>query len=145
MPEQIEQYMRTLKLGGMAREWRSVEFQSKEQYVRELLEHNNKGTLNSFQENLKRVELIVVDEIGFVPLHKESAELLFQVISDCYERRSLIITSNLEFSQWNTVFGDNRLTAALIDRLIHHSHIVIFSGESYRLTQSMNRQRAGTW
>ena len=245
MPEQIEQYMRTLKLGGMAREWRSVEFQSKEQYVRELLElelrereanrinrmvktagfqviktlddfvwnqnielpvgltreymeglqflkprenliflgsvgtgkthlataialaacqagrrvrfftaaslanllleRNNKGTLNSFQENLKRVELIVVDEIGFVPLHKESAELLFQVISDCYERRSLIITSNLEFSQWNTVFGDNRLTAALIDRLIHHSHIVIFSGESYRLTQSMNRQRAGTW
>lgn len=110
-----------------------------------LLERNNKGTLNSFQENLKRVELIVVDEIGFVPLHKESAELLFQVISDCYERRSLIITSNLEFSQWNTVFGDNRLTAALIDRLIHHSHIVIFSGESYRLTQSMNRQRAGTW
>ena len=245
MPEQIEQYMRTLKLGGMAREWRSVEFQNKEQYIRELLElelrereanrinrmvktagfqviktlddfvwnqgielpvgltreymeglqflkprenliflgsvgtgkthlataialaacqagrrvrfftaaslanllleRNNKGTLNSFQENLKRVELIVVDEIGFVPLHKESAELLFQVISDCYERRSLIITSNLEFSQWNTVFGDNRLTAALIDRLIHHSHIVIFSGESYRLTQSMNRQRAGTW
>lgn len=245
MPEEIEQYMRTLKLGGMAREWRGVEFQNKEQYVRELLElelrereanrinrmvktagfqviktlddfvwnqgielpvgltreymeglqflkprenliflgsvgtgkthlataialaacqagrrvrfftaaslanllleRNNKGTLNSFLENLKRVELIVVDEIGFVPLHKESAELLFQVISDCYERRSLIITSNLEFSQWNTVFGDNRLTAALIDRLIHHSHIVIFSGESYRLTQSMNRQRAGTW
>ena len=245
MPEQIEQYMRTLKLGGMAREWWGVEFQNKEQYVQELLElelrereanrinrmvktagfqviktlddfvwnqgielpvgltreymeglqflkprenliflgsvgtgkthlataialaacqagrrvrfftaaslanllleRNNKGTLNSFQENLKRVELILVDEIGFVPLHKESAELLFQVISDCYERRGLIITSNLEFSQWNTVFGDNRLTAALIDRLIHHSHIVIFSGESYRLTQSMNRQRAGTW
>ena len=72
----------------------------------------------------------------------DAAELLFQVISDCYERKSLIITSNLEFSQWNTVFGDNRLTAALVDRLIHHSHIVIFSGESYRLTQSMNRQRA---
>lgn len=70
-----------------------------------------------------------------------AAELLFQVISDCYEQRSLIITSNLEFSQWNTVFGDNRLTAALVDRLIHHSHIVIFSGKSYRLTQSMQRQR----
>jgi DNA replication protein DnaC len=84
---------------------------------------------------------MVIDEIGFVPLHKDAAELLFQVISDCYERKSLIITSNLEFSQWNTVFGDNRLTAALIDRLIHHSHIVIFSGESYRLTQSMMRQK----
>ena len=92
--------------------------------------------------SLKKVELIVVDEIGFVPLHKDAAELLFQVISDCYERKSLIITSNLEFSQWNTVFGDNRLTAALVDRLIHHSHIVIFSGESYRLSQSIRRQRA---
>ena len=90
---------------------------------------------------LKRVELIVVDEIGFVPLHKDAAELLFQVISDCYERRSLVITTNLEFSGWNTVFGDNRLTAALVDRLIHHSHILIFSGDSYRLTQSINRQR----
>ena len=97
--------------------------------------------LNTFMNTLKRVELIVVDEIGFVPLHKDAAELLFQVISDCYERRSLVITTNLEFSGWNTVFGDNRLTAALVDRLIHHSHILIFSGDSYRLTQSINRQR----
>lgn len=57
---------------------------------------------------------IVLDEVGFVPLHKDAAELLFQIIADCYERQSLIITSNLEFSQWNTVFGDNRLTAALM-------------------------------
>lgn len=221
MPEQIEQHMRTLKLGGMAREWRNVEFQDTEQYVRELLElelrerevnrinrmvktagfqviktledfvwnqnielpvgltreymeglqflpqkenliflgsvgtgkthlataialkacqagrrvrfftaaslanllleRNNKGALNSFLENQRRVELIVVDEIGFVPLHKDAAELLFQVISDCYERRSLIITSNLEFSQWNTVFGDNRLTAAASSQSPLHS------------------------
>jgi DNA replication protein DnaC len=106
-----------------------------------LLEKNQKGTLNNFLGTLKKVELIVIDEIGFVPLHKDAAELLFQVISDCYERRSLIITSNLEFSQWNTVFGDNRLTAALVDRLIHYSHILIFSGESYRLAQSMMMQR----
>ena len=72
---------------------------------------------------------------------KDASELLFQVISDCYERKSLIITSNLEFSQWNGVFGDDRLTAALIDRLIHHSHIVVFSGESYRLRQSILRQK----
>ena len=102
-----------------------------------LLERNQKGTLNSFVSSLKQLQLLVIDEIGFIPLHKEAAELLFQVIADCYERKSLIITSNLEFSAWNTVFGDNRLTAALIDRLIHHSHIVIFSGESFRLTQSM--------
>ena len=97
--------------------------------------------MSSFLTGIKRTELIVLDEVGFVPLHKDAAELLFQVVSDCYERRSLIITSNLEFSQWNTVFGDNRLTAALIDRLIHHSHIVIFSGESYRLSQSLTRIR----
>ena len=87
--------------------------------------------MNNYLGTLKKVELVVIDEIGFVPLHKDA-------------RKSLIITSNLEFSQWNTVFGDNRLTAALVDRLIHHSHIVIFSGESYRLTQSLNRQRAYT-
>ena len=106
-----------------------------------LIDRNSKGTLNAFINTLSKAEMIVIDEVGFVPLHKEAAELLFQVISDCYERKSLIITSNLEFSQWNTVFGDNRLTAALIDRLIHHSHIVIFSGESWRLSQSMKRQR----
>ena len=106
-----------------------------------LLEKNQKGTINNFLSTFKRMELMVIDEIGFVPLHKDAAELLFQVISDCYERKSLIITSNFELSQWNTVFGDNRLTAALVDRLIHHSHILIFSGESYRLTQSMLRQK----
>lgn len=123
---------------------RQVRFYTAASLANLLLEKNNKGALNSFLTGLKRVELIVVDEIGFVPLHKDAAELLFQVISDCYERKSLIITSNLEFSQWNTVFGDNRLTAALIDRLVHHSHIVIFSGESYRLTQSMHRQTVVT-
>jgi DNA replication protein DnaC len=106
-----------------------------------LLERHQKGTLNGFMAQLRKVELMVIDEVGFVPLHKEAAELLFQVVSACYEQKSLIITSNLEFSQWNTVFGDSRLTAALIDRLIHHSHIVVFSGESYRLQESMRRQR----
>lgn len=123
-------------------EGKHVRFYTAASLANILLDRNSKGTLNSFLSTLKKMELIVIDEIGFVPLHKDAAELLFQVISDCYEQKSLIITSNLEFSQWNTVFGDNRLTAALVDRLIHHSHIVIFSGESYRLAQSMHRQRA---
>lgn len=122
-------------------EGRRVRFYTAASLANILLEKNAKGTLNSYLNTLKKVELVVIDEVGFVPLHKDASELLFQVISDCYERKSLIITSNLEFSQWNTVFGDNRLTAALVDRLIHHSHIVIFSGESYRLAQSMQRQR----
>lgn len=106
-----------------------------------LLEKNQKGTLNSFLNSLKKLDLMVIDEVGFVPLQKDAAELLFQVVSNFYERRSLIITSNLEFSQWNNTFGDNRLTAALIDRLVHHSHILVFSGQSYRLKQSINRQK----
>lgn len=122
-------------------EGKRVRFYTAASLANLLLEKNQRGLLNTFLNTLKRVELVVVDEIGFVPLHKDAAELLFQVISDCYERRSLIITTNLEFSGWNTVFGDNRLTAALVDRLIHHSHILIFTGDSYRLTQSIHRQR----
>jgi DNA replication protein DnaC len=122
-------------------EGHSVRFFTAASLANLLLERNTKGTLNSFLTSLKKTELIVIDELGFVPLHKDAAQLIFQVISECYERKSLIITSNLEFSGWNTVLGDNRLTAALIDRLVHHSHIVIFSGESYRLRQSMKRQK----
>ena len=125
-------------------EGKRVRFYTAASLANLLLEKNQRGLLHTFLNTLKRVELIVVDEIGFVPLHKDAAELLFQVISDCYERRSLIITTNLEFSGWNMVFGDNRLTAALVDRLIHHSHILIFTGDSYRLTQSMHRQRDPT-
>lgn len=123
-------------------EGRCVRFFTAAGLANQLLERDSKGTLTAFLNTLKKAELIVIDEIGFVPLHKDSAELLFQVISDCYEQKSLIITSNLEFSQWNTVFGDNRLTAALVDRLVHHSHIVVFSGESFRLRQSKNRLKS---
>ncbi len=239
----IEQTMRTLKLGGLAKEWRSVEYHDSEQYMRELLdievrereanrmarmikqanfrviktldefvwkptievpstitrddiesaafvdnkenlvlmgvqgtgkthlataiamslcqkgrharfftatglanilgERHQRGTLTSFMTSLRRVELLVLDEVGFITLHKEASELLFQVVSDCYEQKSLIITSNLEFSQWNTIFGNDKLTAAMIDRLIHHSHILVFSGPSHRLEESVQRQRRG--
>ena len=108
-----------------------------------LQEKHQRGTLTGFMTSLRKVELLVLDEIGFITLHKEASELLFQVISDCYEQKSLIITSNLEFSQWNTVFGNDKLTAAMIDRLIHHSHILVFSGPSHRLEESMQRQRKG--
>jgi len=241
MIETIEQTMKSLKLGGLAKDWRNVEFHDTEQYVRELLEvevrereanrmarhikqagfrviktldtfvwkqgielpqtidrsgieagefvprrenlvlmgatgtgkthlatavamhlcqqgkhvrfytvtalanilleKNQKGQLNGFLNSLRKVQVLVLDEIGFITLHKEASELLFQVISDCYEQKSLIITSNLEFSQWNTVFGNSKLTAALVDRVIHHSHIVVFSGPGHRLEESMRRQK----
>jgi len=108
-----------------------------------LQEKHQRGTLAGFMNSLRRVELLVLDEVGFITLHKEASELLFQVVSDCYEQKSLIITSNLEFSQWNTIFGNDKLTAAMIDRLIHHSHILVFSGPSHRLEESVQRQRRG--
>jgi DNA replication protein DnaC len=242
-PQSIEQTMRTLKLGGLAKDWRSIAYHDSEQYMRDLLEIEvrereanrmarmvkqagfraiktldnfvwkqgieipatisreeieaatfvkekenlvlmgavgtgkthlataiavnlceqgrharfytatglanilqercQRGTLASFMSSLRKVELLVLDEIGFITIHKEASELLFQVVSDCYEKKSLIITSNLEFSQWNTVFGNDKLTAAMIDRLIHHSHIIVFSGPGHRLEESMRRQRKG--
>jgi DNA replication protein DnaC len=127
----------------LCQEGRQTRFYTATGLANILQDKNQKGLLNSFMASLKRVELLVLDEIGFITLHKEASELLFQIVSDCYEQKSLIITSNLEFSQWNTVFGDTKLTAALIDRLIHHSHIVVFSGPGHRLEESMRRQKKG--
>lgn len=98
-----------------------------------------KQQLASFKKRFEAIELIILDEMGYLPLTKEGAELLFQLISDCYEQKSIIITSNLEFSQWNRVFMDSRLTAALVDRLIYHAHIIGFKGESFRLKNSLSK------
>jgi DNA replication protein DnaC len=122
---------------------RHVRFYTATGLANVLQEKQQRGLLSNFMNSLRKVELLVLDEIGFITLHKEASELLFQIVSDCYEQKSLIITSNLEFSQWNTVFGNNKLTAAMIDRLIHHSHILVFSGPGHRLEESMLRQKGG--
>lgn len=98
------------------------------------------GKLQQFRNRFKKVDLIILDEMGYIPFSKDGAELLFQLISDWYEQKSLIITSNLEFSQWNRIFVDSRLTAALVDRVIHHAHILSFTGDSYRVTHALSRQ-----
>lgn len=128
---------------NLCKQGRHVRFYTATGLANILQERHQRGTLTHFMASLRKVELLVLDEIGFITLHKEASELLFQVVSECYEQKSLIITSNLEFSQWNTVFGDSKLTAALIDRLIHHSHIVVFSGPGHRLEESMRRQKRG--
>ena len=126
---------------NMCGKGRHVRFYTATGLANTLQDKQQRGTLAGFMASLRKVELLVLDEIGFITLHKEASELLFQVVSDCYEQKSLIITSNLEFSQWNTVFGNDKLTAAMIDRLIHHSHILVFSGPGHRLEESMQRQR----
>lgn len=128
---------------NLCQQGRHVRFYTATGLANILEEKHQRGTLTSFMTSLRKVELLVLDEIGFITLHKEASELLFQIVSDCYEQKSLIITSNLEFSQWNTVFGNDKLTAAMIDRLIHHSHILVFSGPGHRLEESMQRQRKG--
>ena len=90
------------------------------------------------QKQLVSQDLLIIDELGFVPLSKTGAELLFEVISQRYERGSIIITSNLPFDEWTEVFGAERLTGAILDRLTHHVNILEMNGESYRLRQSKN-------
>lgn len=97
------------------------------------------GKFQQFRNRFRKVDLIILDEMGYIPFSKGGAELLFQLITDWYEQKSLIITSNLEFSQWNRIFTDSRLTAALVDRVIHHAHILSFTGDSYRVTNALSK------
>lgn len=85
-------------------------------------------------------DLVVVDEVGYIPYSPECAQLFFRFMAARYERGSCIVTSNLEFAQWSTVFGEEKLTEALLDRLTHRCHIILMNGESYRFRQSMKRQ-----
>ncbi len=107
----------------------------------DLLEKSwTEGRFQQLRNKFKGVDMIILDEMGYVPFSKEGAELLFQLISDWYEQKSLLITSNLEFSQWNRVFIDARLTAALVDRVIHHAHILSFTGDSYRVKHALSNR-----
>ncbi|MFC0013972.1 MULTISPECIES: IS21-like element helper ATPase IstB [Allobacillus] len=98
------------------------------------------GKSQSFRNRFKKVDLIILDEMGYIPFSKDGAELLFQLISDWYEQKSMIITSNLEFSQWNRIFTDTRLTAALVDRVIHHAHVLSFTGDSFRVKNALSKR-----
>jgi DNA replication protein DnaC len=106
--------------------------------VHELIEAVDERRLQRFQKQLTSQNLLIIDELGFVPLNKTGAELLFEVISQCYERGSIIITSNLPFDEWTEIFGSERLTGALLDRLTHHVHILEMNGDRFRLKQSRN-------
>jgi len=105
--------------------------------VNKLCECKKSGTLSSFLKKFEKVDLLICDEWGYVPLELQGSQLLFSIISDCYERHSVIITTNLEFSKWVSVFYDENMTAAIIDRLIHHSQILTFEGQSFRLKSSI--------
>ena len=100
------------------------------------MEARDERRLLNLQRNLSRLGLLIIDELGFVPLSRTGAELLFEVFSQRYERGSTMVTTNLPFDEWTEVFGSERLTGALLDRLTHHVHILEMNGESYRLKRS---------
>lgn len=109
--------------------------------VTRLSEAKRSGSLEKNLKELWKTDLIILDEWGYLPLDREDAQLLFQVVADSYEKRSLIITTNLEFSKWGGIFTDDQMTAAMIDRLAHHGHLIVFEGESYRLKNALMRQK----
>ena len=104
--------------------------------VHELMEAQDEKRLLNLQRQLSRLSLLIIDEQGFVPLSPTGAELLFEVFSQRYERGSILVTTNLPFDEWTEVFGTERLTGALLDRLTHHVHILEMNGDSYRLRHS---------
>jgi DNA replication protein DnaC len=120
--------------------WR-VLFTTAADLVNTLVEAREERQLKRLLGRLSRFELLIIDEVGYIPFSSEGAQLLFQVFSDRYERTSMLVTSNLAFAQWTTVFGEATLTAALLDRLTHHCHIHEFAWESIRLTESLKKRR----
>jgi DNA replication protein DnaC len=107
--------------------------------VTQLLEAREDRQLQRTLTQLQKQDLLILDELGYVPFSKAGSELLFEVVSRAYERQSLIVTTNLPFENWTEVCGCERLTGAMLDRLTHRVHIIEANGESYRLQQSRKR------
>jgi DNA replication protein DnaC len=118
----------------------AVGFTTAAALVHELIEARDERRLLRLQKQLAAYRLLIIDELGYVPLSPTGAELLFEVFSQRYERGSVIVTSNLPFDEWTSMFGSERLTGALLDRLTHHVHILELNGDSYRLKVSRARR-----
>ena len=119
----------------------SVTFTTAAALVHELMEARDERRLRALQKHLNMVKLLIVDELGYVPFTAVGSELLFEVFSQRYERGATLVTSNLPFDEWTSVFGSERLTGALLDRLTHHVHILEMNGESFRLATAKKAQR----
>ena len=118
--------------GYRTRFWRSAAL------VNALTEAKRRGELSNFMKQFDKLDLLICDEWGYVPIDSEGSKLLFGIIAECYERKSIIITTNLEFARWNDIFADTKIAAALLDRIIHHSHMLDFTNrDSWRLQEAL--------
>jgi DNA replication protein DnaC len=118
----------------------SVGFTTAAALVSQMMEARDERGLLRFQKQMAACQLLIIDELGFVPLSKTGAELLFELISQRHERGATLITSNLPFDEWTETLGSERLTGALLDRITHHVNILEMNGDSYRLAQSRARK-----
>ena len=121
---------------------KKVRYYSVTNLVTQLLEKREERQLERFEKQLEKQDLLILDELGYVPFSKAGAELLFEVVSRAYERTSLIVTTNLPFAEWIEVTGNERLTGAMLDRLTHKVHIIEANGESFRLKEAKRRRRS---
>lgn len=119
-----------------------VHFVKAAELVRELLEARDERLLGRLHNRMRRVDLLIIDELGFVPFDRAGGEVLFNLISDRYERRCTVVTTNLSFGEWVKVFADEKLTTALLDRLGHHAHIITTKGASYRTQKRRKSEQA---
>jgi len=118
---------------------KKVRFHRVTELITQLMEAREERHLMRMKGQLAKLDLLILDELGYVPASKLGSELLFDVISAAYERTSIIVTTNLPFEQWTEVLGSQRLTGAVLDRLTHHCHILEATGESYRLKDARKR------
>lgn len=128
---------------ALAREWclhgRRVLFLTAAKLLEELKEAHKQNRFHSYLQKLDRFECLLIDDISYVPMQREDADLLFQLISERYEKRSLLITSNVPFSKWSDIFKDEMTTAAAVDRLVHHSEILELNAKSYRAQKAYKK------
>jgi DNA replication protein DnaC len=123
---------------------RKVRFHTATNLLTQLVECREERKLQRLHKQLQRIDLLLIDEMGYIPFTKTAAELLFEIISRAYEHHSVMLTTNLAFEQWTEIFGSERLTGALLDRLTHRCHIIEANGQSYRLRQARKKLKPAT-